>query len=438
MRILDRSSSFWIVLLYVPLLFLPKINLVSFGNETAGIRIDDILLFFLFLLCFWARQGTPFLNTRPCPIERSLVLFVSFSLLSFSLNRIYAAFGVLSQQASFFYSLRLAEYFVFFYLGILLRPIGTLSTILKLFFSWNLLLILFQKAGWIGQFSVLGYLPVNTDRVTGIASFPSEAGLLLNMLFAWFLFSPCEDQKRGLLLPAFFSGFLRRTRLYWLFLLFLSLAALTGSRISMAAMLLLLLVRMKQEVNWRSPASWAYALLFLLVSAALSLFLVRNTEALLTRSLHLLSFKNLELFSTLWEQMNTQLDPKEDPFLMHAYDLSWWMRLHKWIYALKVYLQYPACYLQGIGPGFCGPALDGGYLRLLAENGLIGTLLFLGLLAKLYRQSPQLKGIIIALLANMLFFDAYLAYKPMSLLFLVSGYQFSDIEHKSKDVCVYL
>jgi hypothetical protein len=122
--------------------------------------------------------------------------------------------------------------------------------------------------------------------------------------------------------------------------------------------------------------------------------------------------------------MNIQLDPKEDPFLMQAYDLSWWMRLHKWIYALKVYLEHPACYLQGIGPGFCGPALDGGYLRLLTENGLIGILLFLQLLSKLYRQSPQLKGMITALLVNMLFFDAYLAYKPMSLLFLVSGYQY--------------
>ena len=45
------------------------------------------------------------------------------------------------------------------------------------------------------------------------------------------------------------------------------------------------------------------------------------------------------------------------------YDMSWWMRIQKWCYALKMYVMHPISYLQGVGPGFATPALDGGFVE---------------------------------------------------------------------------
>jgi hypothetical protein len=101
------------------------------------------------------------------------------------------------------------------------------------------------------------------------------------------------------------------------------------------------------------------------------------------------------------------------------------MRIHKWIYALKIYFDHPESYLQGIGPGFAFAALDGGLLRILTENGLIGAFLYWMFFASIYHQSKQLAWMVLVFVINMIFFDVYLAYKPMILLFFVSGYTYA-------------
>ena len=88
-----------------------------------------------------------------------------------------------------------------------------------------------------------------------------------------------------------------------------------------------------------------------------------------------------------------------------------------------MYITHPECYRQGVGPGFAWSALDGGLIRILTEYGLIGVLvIFWRLFSLLYKINPQLKWMIIAFLMNMIFFDAYLAYKSTSFLFFVAGW----------------
>jgi hypothetical protein len=110
---------------------------------------------------------------------------------------------------------------------------------------------------------------------------------------------------------------------------------------------------------------------------------------------------------------------------MGSYDASWWMRIHKWAYALKLYCLHPECWLQGIGPGFAMAALDGGFLRILTELGIIGCVLYGRLFYLIASQTTQLYWMMVAFMLNMVFFDVYLAYKPMSLLFLIAGYAYA-------------
>lgn len=48
MRFFENKLSLGILFFSIPLLFLPKINLIQVSvSETAGLRIDDIVLFLL-------------------------------------------------------------------------------------------------------------------------------------------------------------------------------------------------------------------------------------------------------------------------------------------------------------------------------------------------------------------------------------------------------
>ena len=115
------------------------------------------------------------------------------------------------------------------------------------------------------------------------------------------------------------------------------------------------------------------------------------------------------------------------------YDMSWWMRIHKWIYVIKAYVTNPECYLQGLGPGFAWAALDGGLLRIFVEYGIIGSFLFWKFFSSIYHINRQLKWMMISFMINMVFFDAYLAYKTMSFLLFIAGDAF-ERQHCSRSV----
>lgn len=429
-RLFDKVTAFWLSLCFLLLLFSPKINLISLGaRESAGVRIDDLLLLGFSLIFFWAHFA---LKLQMTVFERRVGACVAFSLFSFLMNRLFVMEGWLHVHASIFYCLRMMEYFLFFYVGMLSARFFRLSNVIKAFFLWNLLLMTLQKLGLLGQFTVYGYASVTLDRVSGIASFPSEAGMLLNMMFCFLLYD--EDTRSWSLrslLPPLLRAFFLRTYPYWLFLVCCTFVIFTGSRIALVGLVVPFLACIRQDLKWRSPMTLLLVGAAVLAAFSLAMTMIQHTEAIFTRSAGLLSWRNVDLIGMVWEQIDLSYDPIGNEVVRYEdYDLSWWMRIHKWCYALKIYYLHPESYLQGVGPGFAMSALDGGYVRLLTENGIIGFFLFFYALTPIYRQSKQLQWVVVAFLINMIFFDVYLAYKPMSLLFLMSGATFFSFADK--------
>jgi hypothetical protein len=430
MRLFDRKSALFLVLLCIPLLFLPKINLIKFDEtSTAGLRIDDLVLLLFGCILAWAH-----LTTRKglINIEIWLLTFVAFSLFSFISNKLLVSLGILHVNATIFHCVRILEYFLFFYIGILASDFFRSNTIITAFFLWNFMLMVLQKFGIIGEFnSLYGYNAKGDYRVAGIASFPSEMGALLNLIFCYYLFSNTNPFNKLLILPELIRGFFARTYIYWLFLFFAVLVILTGSRIAIIALIVPFLFKLKDQLNTRSAVSWMIAVFFLAGIVVVFFYSISNTEAIALRSKGLISLSNFELGEAVWKAVD--IDGNADDVFEKAeyeggYDQSWWIRIHKWCYALKLYCYHPECYLQGVGPGFTGMALDGGLLRVLVECGLIGVFLFWKIFATIARSSPQLKWSVVAFMLNMIFFDAYLAYKVMSLLFFMTGYAYSNSE----------
>lgn len=431
MMIFDKRTAALIVLFTLPLLFFPKINLVRVGDETAGIRIDDLVLLLLSGLLFWAVAS---INRRLSKIEWTVLAITGWSLLSFFSNLILAKAGILEVHARIFYSVRLLEYFMFFYVGAFVFPFISLRFIFYTFFALNACVMTLQKLGIIGGFSVYGYV-IDTSRIMGIASFPSEMGLILNILFAAAIFDESYKEFFQTRVSKSTYHLLASMYPYALFLIFSILCIWTANRISLLALVALLLAKTYRQVL---SLAFHYRISFAVVAVSLALFTTYSytqSQDFHHRSNKLASTRNFAAVNESWNRIDLTTSPmgQEENELAEEFDMSLWMRLYKWAYAAQIYLKHPECYLQGIGPGFNTAALDGGYLRILTETGLVGLFLYGSLFLLIFKQDDQLKWMIVAAGINMITFDVYLAYKPMSLLFLSSGYFYAK-QHYSKPV----
>ena len=431
-RFFDRQFSLAILFICIPLLFLPKINLITLDSgESAGLRIDDLILFSIAIVLMW---GHIISYQRLYKIEGSILLLTFFSLFSFLMNHLLVALDFVMMDAKIFYAVRLFEYFLFFYIGALASHFFNDRLILRTFLIWNLALMMMQKVKLIGGMISTGYEADVSSRVPGIASFPSEMGLLLNLLFCYFIF---DDRTTARFLQLFDSPFIRyllhKIYLYGMFCLFGIFIIFTGNRISIVALFICFIFRIKQDLNFRSIGSYLSILILIPIVATAIGFTMTQTLGVYKRSANLFSMKNIELFSLVWDSVDIKENPMGNETLESKhYDMSWYLRLHKWLFMIKSYLNSPECYLEGLGPGYAGAALDGGILRIITEYGLIGAYLFWRFFKSLYTLNLQAKWMVIAFMINMIFFDAYLAYKTMSLLLFSCGYIFEKkLAHKS-------
>lgn len=426
----DRKSSFIFVLLSLILIFLPKMNIITFaGRETAGIRADDIFLMAFSFFLFWGHIAARHLIST---LEKKIFVIVIFSFISFFLNRFLVAMGFLHVDASILYVLRIFEYFIFYYAGYYCFQHFNLYKVITIYFLFNLFLILLQKAGLIGYWGIYGYKSTCTYRCTGIASFPSEMGMLLNMFFCFVLFQKEKVDKmlkRFFCCNSFYYIVVSKLYAFFFFLLFGVLLLFNGSRIAFLAYLttyfLYLITTSKNKLI-------IFSIIFFIFSGSLIYFSnsqLSNQITLMERSQKLFSKSNLDLIEKVWDKIDVRYVPigneivKQD---LENEDTSWWIRIHKWLYGLKIYYLHPESYLFGIGPGFAMAGLDGGILRIFIEYGLIGSFLFMLFFYDIARQSTILSHWIIVFLINMIFFDVYLAYKPMSLMFLLTGYTYAE------------
>jgi len=414
----ERKLTLLFLVCAIPLLFLPKINIVGFSSETAGIRIDDLVLLLAGGLVILARLLP---EKRLSEIEVSVLVLTLVSLISFISNRILVSEKILILNAKIYYAIRLFEYFIFFYIGSFAARYMSVPKVIRLFLLWNLLWMLLQKFDLIGGITVGGYNAVS-ERVQGVASFPSEMGLILDLLFCYLIFAPEGDQKWALLFPSYLRPLVKKSYLYVLFCVFGVFVIFTGNRISILALLVCFLCKLKDRINFRSLTSMIVIPTILAALVGGSIYVMMQTESVYARSMSLFSVKNFELAAIVWDKLDLNIDPLEDEVVSSKnYDASWWMRIHKWIYILKTYVTNPECYLQGLGPGTAWSALDGGFLRIFVEYGVIGSLVFGWFFYLLYKINRQTKWMMIAFFFNLIFFDAYLAYKAMSFLLFSIG-----------------
>ena len=394
--LLLRQPLLWPTILF----FIPKINLIGFRNETAGIRLDDSILFVVAALLLIDCIARLDFTIDPFPLTGFAVVGI------FCLSNLVNSGPLSARHASLLYSLRLAEYMIFFWVGkYLVRSGYDFDFMVKTLVGLNCAIIILQFAGVVGGFTAQGY-ESSVARPFGItANHPAEMGALFNLLFAAVVFGT------------------KPTRFWFWSFLIGACILITESRSALLAHIVLTLIyayrHSKSKIGFSLKAGVVAGLLVAVFAA-----LPGDNE----RSANLFSRQNLEAFQVLYDNIPVDRQfadvsdggaPEDSP---EGVDVSWYMRGFKWAEVVKTMLaeSWPV-WILGFGPGAIGIGLDGGWLRLVIETGIAGTIAFLVLLRKIASLSAACSMAVLALGVNMVMIDAQIGYKIMAFLFFLVG-----------------
>jgi O-Antigen ligase len=379
-------------IIFFVLILLPKINLNSVAGESAGVRIDDIIIAIITPAAIYFASK---LSKKYIPV-RYLYGYFLFGLLTTVCNVYF--YG----QGSLLYPIRYFEYSIFIYAGILAAAanINLLKLLLILVFT-NYIVMFLQFLGLVGGFSSDGYVTEVSDRVIGLTGGPWEIGVLIVFVMLY-----VAEKK--------FNFFKK----YIFLMLSSAFLLLTGSRMAILSMLVALLI---SHFNGRNKyRNLFFAVLFMM---AILILAMMTDNPLRERSVDLFSNDNIEALDALMSSQGSisKFEGFDDYEYDKEGDTSFLMRISKWSIATTFFFSQLKNMFLGVGHGLWGPALDGGLLRILTEGGGLGFLLFFIGHLKL-SENKCVKLCFIVILINMLMIDIHLSYKIMALFYYMVGY----------------
>lgn len=390
---------YFIYAVILALFILPKINIIGVDGFNAGLRIDDALILIMASLIF----GTKMINRKAPPLSPFEKKFFIF-LLAISVGTLINSVGY--NRGTILFPIRFAEYFIFFYLGRIFFSAGySLKSMMTVVFTVNVTTALLQYAHVIGGFTVRGYTPDVSERVVGITSGPWELGVLLNFICCFFLVNEKSSLKK-----------------YAVLIIATAVILLNGSRMSLVAQAAITLAYF---ISASSITSILKKSLFLIPAIIVAVAVFDGSEVS-NRSESLASWDNIESLTSSYSnvQLKDEVPTWDELGVLKGGDLdtSWSMRGIKWIYAIKLFLSSPLFVLFGVGSGAFGNALDGGWLRILTEWGIIGSATFVTFFLLIKNLNATMRLMTIAFAVNMIMIDIYMSYKVMSFIIFCAGY----------------
>lgn len=396
-----RKSIYFVLLMSI--IFLPKINIISFENITAGIRIDDILIFISFLAYLLFSSKDPTLDLRKYKqIKTIFYIYFIFILFSTILGIIL---GNVKLLISIIYVIRKLEYFTLFYIGYDYaksdKKIFTLFNIIVLF---NFIIIILQMYGYVGAISSGRVYTRILTRYYSIFNGPYEMSAFLLGIVPFYTLKLIK--KENMLISFASLGMI-------LFNIIQS-----GSRSSIVLYIfIVILMLLRQEKNLRIKFTFtAFLILILMFSMNIVDAIYKNTRF---NTLKLSEIKSSVEYS--WSNKNIDNINENIDLSFYDYgDASFNIRIMKWCNYLDGFLMRP---LFGLGMSIVKNASDGAYIRCLVESGIIGSIIWLFLMFK-----------VITIKLKDKFKQNYIKY---SWILLLLGAVFIDLFDASKIMCFY-
>lgn len=373
MKVLKKSFLFSFILFL--LINFPKINLVSIGGLQQGIRLDDIIFLFFLFGCIIKRSKVRILGGY------SGLTLIIFMFISCYLSFIFIeGFNFISVVFNF----RWLQYFLFAY-------------VFKDVFE-NSSINVFKLSLWLQLLiSIIQIYIFNHYRSQGSFNGPWE---LANVAFLIGLYIYFKEDKKKYLIITFL------------------IIVLSASRMTLIAMVIIGLIFfydfMKNKKSKIKPIIITITLLsFIFLSPLLieyfSLDFLYNLEVIYDllgtiKNEVLLSVRSGNNSSSLFGEFKDSLDG------------SLAMRFDMWLNLFFTFMSYQPriiAILFGISPGQIGIIIDGLYVRLFFEFGLIGSFIFYRWIKSLMRLYSNSGFYILILLISGLTLDPFTSSKVM-------------------------
>jgi hypothetical protein len=378
------------------LLVVPRIFLIAL--EDSGVRVEDVILIVL------APYAAALLSRKRLGMKRvvdALKLHYAVVTLAAIAATIAGHMGLLAGLA---YGLRPALSVAAFYLGYQLGLFGTAGRwgVLRIATAAVAIHIVYGAGVAVDLFpNVASFTPT---RLAGLTNGPYELSAMLCLVCVLWLWCGRWAITAG--------GF---AALLW-----------TKSRIALAALPVYLLFRGGSR---RTVIRWAFPVAAIVIA----------TTVIEARSGGVELGETLDAVSDLREAFATSAQTRDDYFTA-VYsdeananikaidgDPSALLRAARWSMVIATAIDTPRNLVFGMGPGYYSVALDGNYVRLLGESGLLGIFTFLFMLASAATcfKAPELRrlglGLAVQLLIIALFIDVFMSLKTMCLFWMIIG-----------------
>lgn len=385
------------LLLALMLLVLPRFFLIPI--EDTGVRTEDILLLLLIpgtAKVLWMQRK------QMGPVVRAFALY--FGIVIFS-SVLAGVTGKMSTVVALAFGLRPALYACAFIVGYRLSLLGIRGRYGLI--DLGVIVLILNLAWGIG--TSVGILPnvasFHPSRLSGLTNGPYELSAMLCLFGVAFL--ACRRFK-----PLAGSVF----ALIW-----------TQSRAALAAFVLQVLW---SSLRGRSLGRWVMA--FGAVMLLFSVATLRDTqEASFAETMELVA----DLGTSFFQAALTREDYFEAAYSDSANsaiasgegDPSALIRVARWSMVWATAVHSVTSFLFGMGPGYYSVALDGNYVRLVGETGLLGLLAFVWVGVRLYRSmaGSQYQQMMLSLLVQLaimaIFIDVFVSLKIMCLFWMFVG-----------------
>jgi hypothetical protein len=403
------------IILYAILVWcILSFKVVLIGVGESGIRADDFLI--LIALVLLLARG----DLGRVKRSRSFNIYLGFVAANIVSTVWNSAAGRISPSLSVFFVIRLPQYMVFYYLGHwVARNSINLSRVLSIYLGMLCVAVPLQMLGLLPVTGAFGGI---TTRAVGNTNGPYELAAVGAFLLCYL-------------------GYWQKKRIGGLFSV--GLILLSASRVTSLATAFSAIKVGLRRVRSRRQRVIGIASIAALVIAGI--VVVRSTSGSSAKEQvgivgRLNSAASGTSINTLTEAYNdapvyaTSTDYLAGEFLTAFYqgisgegDASGMMRVFRWATLIKSTLGRYDSVLVGLGPSFGSAAVDGYFVRVFVETGLLGLVLFLWFVQSLMKDHAQsswpFREYMIIMLCTATFIDIFVSYKPMLFLWLWHGMQ---------------
>lgn len=418
-----------IACLMILIMAFPKITILDVPGSSTGIRLEDILIVVLITVffAFSNKQKDVFSSNKLRKIKKIMIIYFIFGILSCLYGY---SMGYVGFFKSFLYLSRKIEYFLFIYLGYYYARYEKIEKMFVFLILFHFSISMLQSFGLVGSFKDGSYMSALTQgRITSTFNGSYEFGAFLLLLLPYFCTNILESKKKR--------------NINFLCIIIITICIfISQSRSSLIVeAIIILLIMYDSGILKKKESIKKIALLSVLALPVIVIGLNNYSDRF--KSLNMEGTKYIIKYA--WANKNFNSYLKYNNWYGYAdytiydisrmgYDASLYQRISHWFQLIDGLNIKTINWIIGLGNSVSGNSADGNYLRILAENGLVGLLVWIILLINMYNifneksEFNYYKYSLITILLGALLIDLFEASKIMMVMWFIVGYVINKSE----------